>query len=604
MCAERQTDVAAGEALQLFVGAFVDELARSGVANACICPGSRSTPLALLLRRHPAIKVWTHLDERSAAFFALGMAKALREPVVALSTSGTAAVNFAPAVVEAYYARVPLLLLTADRPPELHGVGANQTIDQTRLYGPHVKWFEEMMLPEASEQAIRYARTVACRAAATARSDAAGPVHINFPFREPLIPADDIPPPGHDIAVPAADDRVPYVSVEQAPRRPDPTSLAPLAAELRAAGRGLIVCGPQDAPGFPEAVARLAEELRYPLLADPLSQVRCGPHRSPIVIDSYDAFLRNEETAQALAPEVVLRFGATPVSKPLMLYLQRHARSRQILIDDDGWSDPALTASDVIHAHPRALCDALLDGLRSSARRRDARSQWAGRWQRTAQRARAALTRRLGEQPGLSEPGLFTELADLLPDGATLFAGNSMPVRDLDTFFPGDERSLRFLANRGVSGIDGVVSSALGASAVGPGPLVLVIGDLSFYHDMNGLLAAGRHNLQATIVLLHNDGGGIFSFLPQADDPEHFEELFGTPHGLDFRPAAEMYGLSYQRVDSGDGFRTALRQSLDAPGVGLVEVRTDRRANVRLHRALWDEVSRALRQPDPEGAAL
>ena len=606
MGAERQPDVAAGEALQLFVGAFVDELARSGVANACICPGSRSTPLALLLRRHPAIKVWTHLDERSAAFFALGIAKAIREPVAVVSTSGTAAVNFAPAVVEAFYARVPLLVLTADRPPELRDVGANQTIDQTRLYGPHVRWFVEMMLPEASEEAIRYARTVACRAAAVARADVAGPVHINFPFREPLIPVGQGPPPaGRDAAGPLADGRRPYVSVEEAPRRRDPADLAPLAAELRAARRGLIVCGPQDAPGFPEAVVRLAEELDFPLLADPLSQVRCGPHHSPLIIDSYDPFLRDEETAHALAPEVVLRFGATPVSKPLMLYLQRYARCRQILIDEGRWSDPALVASDLLIAHPRSVCEAVLAALQSSARRQasGAPSEWAGRWQRTAQRASAVLRHRLDAAPGLSEPGIFADLADLLPAGATLFAGNSMPVRDLDAFFPGDERSIRFLANRGVSGVDGVVSAALGASAVSPGPLVLVIGDLSFYHDMNGLLAVRRHNLQATIVLLHNDGGGIFSFLPQADDPEHFEELFGTPHGLDFRPAAEMYGLSYHRVDGREEFRTAVREPLGLPGVGLVEVRTDRRANAQLHRELWDEVSRAVREPVREGAA-
>ena len=612
MGAERQTDVAAGEApstgsgqaLRLFVGAFVEELARSGVAHACICPGSRSTPLALLLRRHPTIKVWTHLDERSAAYFALGMAKALREPVVVVSTSGTAAVNFAPAVVEAYFARVPLLLLTADRPPELRDVGAPQTIDQVRLYGSHAKWFLEMMLPEASSQAIRFARTAACRAVATARSDAAGPVHVNFPFREPLIP-DGGPAPERDAKVSQRDDESPYVSVEEAPRRPDAAGLAPLAAELRAAKRGLIVCGPQDDPRFPEAVARLAADLGYPLLADPLSQVRCGPHHGPIVIDSYDAFLRDEETARALAPDVVLRFGATPVSKPLLLYLQRHGRCRQILVGGgDGWGDPGLTASEALRADPRSLCEALVGALQPAGQVQgaDTPSHWAARWQEVAEMARAALTSRLGEEPGMSEPGVFAELAGILPDGALLFAGNSMPVRDLDAFFPGAKRPVRFLANRGASGIDGVVSTALGASAAVSGPMVLVTGDISLYHDMNGLLAAGRHGLQATIVLLHNDGGGIFSFLPQADDPEHFEELFGAPHGLDFGHAATMYGLSYQRVDSWKGFRSAVRQSMGSPGVGLVEVRTERSANARLHRELWDGVSRAVRKADREGA--
>ena len=602
---QRPAGVTAGQALHEFVGAFVDELARSGVAHVCLCPGSRSTPLALLLRNHPAIRVWTHLDERSAGFFALGMAKALRAPVAVLSTSGTAAVNFAPAVIEAYYARVPLLVLTADRPPELRDVGANQTIDQIRLYGSHVKWSVEMMLPEVTPEALRYARAVACRAAATARSDAAGPVHINFPFREPLIPAGGALPLGRDGAFAPVDEGAPAIGVSQAPRRPDPADLAPLATELRAASRGLIICGPQDDPEFPQAVARLAEELSFPLLADPLSQVRCGPHHGPLVIDSYDAFLRDEATAAALAPEVVLRFGATPVSKALLLYLQRHAGCRQIVIDSgDRWIDPALTASDMLYADPRSFCQALLAALQSSRPRseRQTISQWASRWQRTARQAGDALRRRLADEPGLSEPGVFAELAELLPAGATLFAGNSMPVRDLDTCLPGAPRPIRFLANRGASGIDGVVSTALGVSAATTDPLVLVIGDLSFYHDMNGLLAAGRHHLSATIVLLNNDGGGIFSFLPQADESEHFEELFGTPHGLDFRPAAELYGLTYRLVEGRDDLRAALRGSIGSPGVSLVEVRSDRRANVRLHRELWAAASEAVRASAREAA--
>ncbi len=603
MGAERQRDLNAGETLRDFAGAFVDELARSGVRHACICPGSRSTPLALLLRRHRDIRVWTHLDERSAAFFALGMAKALREPVAVVSTSGTAAVNFAPAVVEAHYGRAPLLVLTADRPPELRDVGANQTIDQVRLYGTHVKWSAEAPLPESGEEALRCVRSLACRAAALARSDTPGPVHVNFPFREPLVPAPGTAPMGRD-----ADGQTPYVTVRQAARRPDPADLADLAAELGAARRGLIVCGPRDDPGFPEAVARLGEQLGFPILADPLSQVRCGPHHGPLVIDAYDAFLRDEEAAGALAPEVVLRFGATPTSKPLLLYLKRHARARQLLVDEAGWNDPALVASDVIHADPASFCRTLLATLPPAAGE-ETNEPWARRWQELNERARAALAARLSADPGISEPGVLAELAGLLPPGATLFAGNSMPVRDLDAFFPGGSRPVRFLANRGASGIDGVVSSALGASAASPGPLVLVIGDLSFYHDMNGLLAARRFaqtggrlpGLRATIVLLNNDGGGIFSLLPQADDPEHFEELFGTPHGLDFRYAAEMYGLVYHRVDCWDDFRAGVRESMASEGITVIEVRTDRQANARLHRELWQAAAQAIRQPATPG---
>ena len=596
---ERQGQLTEASILQRFVGAFVDELARSGVAHVSLAPGSRSTPLALLLRKHPAVRVWTHLDERCAAYFALGMAKALREPVAVLSTSGTAAVNFAPAVVEAYYARVPLLVLTADRPPELRDIGANQTIDQHRLYGSHVKWSVEMMLPEASQEALRYVRTVACRAVATSQADAAGPVHLNFPFREPLIPAGDGLARDGDGAISSVEDRSPFISVVQSARRPRPDDLVSLAGDLSATQRGLIVCGPQDDDSFPTAVSRLAQELGFPILADPLSQARCGPHHSPLIIDSYDAFLRDEEVAGSLAPEAILRFGAAPTSKPLLLYLQQHADSRQVLVDGgDGWRDPTLTASDLHHADPRPFCEALTEALAPAGDSSD----WAARWQELSRRARAALQRRLGDESGLSEPAIFTELASLLPAGTTLFAGNSMPVRDLDTFFSGSDRPIRFLANRGASGIDGVVSTALGVSAAGAGPLVLVIGDLSFYHDMNGLLAIKRHGLSATIVLLNNDGGGIFSFLPQADETEHFEELFGTPHGLDVRPAAELYGLAHRHVENGAEFRAAVQQSTASAGVTLIEVRTDRSENVRLHQELWAAVSEAVRTPAGEAA--
>ncbi len=583
------------DALTTFVGGFVDELARSGVRHVCLAPGSRSTPLALLLKQHAGVRVWIHLDERSAAFFALGMAKSLREPVVVLSTSGTAAVNFAPAVVEAYFARVPLIVLTADRPPELRGVGANQTIDQVRLFGSHVKWSIDMMLPETSLEALRYARAVACRAPAIARADAAGPVHVNFPFREPLIPAGDGLASDRNGA--DASEHAPLVNIEDIPRRPELASLAPLASELLRMERALIVCGPQDDLGFPEAVARLANELNVPILADPLSQVRCGPHYGPLIIDAYDAFLRDEDVSRSLAPQLLLRFGAAPTSKPLLLYLQRHAASRQVMIDSgDGWRDPALTADQQIRSDPRLFCEALREALQSSEGTRPEReaADWTSRFQGMNRNARVALVRRLEEEDRCSEPGVFGELAGLLPAGATLFSGNSMPVRDLDSFFGGSELPIRFLANRGASGIDGVVSSALGASAVSTEPLVLVIGDLSFYHDMNGLLAAKRHDLNATIILLNNDGGGIFSFLPQAEQSEHFEELFGTPHGLDFRHAAEMYGLAYRHVEGPEQFRAAVGDAMSASGVNLIEVRTGRQANALLHEELWSAASNAV----------
>lgn len=579
--------------LDRYVGAFVDELARSGLRHVCLCPGARSTPLAILLRRHPDIRVWTHLDERSAAFFALGIAKALRQPAAVVSTSGTAAVNFAPAVAEAAYGHVPLLTLTADRPPELRDVGANQTLDQARLYGSHAKWSVELPPPDDSDDTLRYARTVGCRAVALAAAETPGPVHINLPFREPLLPTKTAQSVG-------VGSLAPYVTLSLSPRSPQPAMLAPLVAALREAERGLIVCGPQDDPQFPAAVAQLAQQLDYPVLADPLSQVRCGHHVNPLILDAYDSFLRDESLVGRLKPDLILRFGAAPTSKHLLLYLKSHRQARQILVLPGAWNDPALVATDAIDVDAPAFCRALLSAVRPWIAP-PAAVEWSLRWQQVNAAARSALARRLSAESGLSEPAVFLQLAQILPTGTTIFVGNSMPVRDLDGFFPAMPRPLRFLANRGLSGIDGVVSTALGAAAVSSDPLVLVIGDLSFYHDMNGLLAAQRHGLSATIVLLNNDGGGIFSLLPQVEE-EHFEELFAQPHGLDFRYAAEMYRLSYRRPADQSQLRQVLRQAIAAPGTHLIEIRTDRAANAALHRDIWREVAETLRGAPATGA--
>lgn len=591
------------------VRVFIDSLARSGLTEACVCPGSRSTPLALLLRDHPRFRTWMHVDERSAAFFAVGIAKASGKPAVLVSTSGTAAVNFAPAVVEASHAHVPLIVLTADRPPELHHVGASQTIDQTRLFGAFVRWFVDLPLPETAPDATRFAGRVAVRAVAVATAPGgAGPVHVNFPLREPLVPARR-PWPAQETG------RASVGPLQSGKRALDEGDVELAARALERAKAGLIVCGPQlesEDARFPRSVARLARLLRFPLIADPLSQVRAGPgyDQAPeVLVDAYDLLLRDAGVSGALHPDLIVRFGGTPVSKALTEYLGRH-------VDCDHWivgsqpahdaelSDPASTATALIQTDPALWCDAIGhrmgSGQVSDSTGAEIQS-WLRRWvhanERVREATRAELERATGEE--LSEPGVFEELAAALPQGCTLFAGNSMPIRDLDAFFPARPASIRFLANRGVSGIDGVVSTALGASAVTEGPLVLVLGDLSFYHDLNGLLAAKRHGLRATIVLVNNDGGGIFSLLPQAGESapyaEHFEEVFGTPHDLDFRPAAELYGLSYRRPRTRAAFRAALEESLLCPNVTLVEVRTTRARNAELHTRLSEAAAHAAR---------
>lgn len=574
-----------------YADALVDELARSGMRHAVVCPGSRSTPLAVALAEHPAVKVWVHLDERSAAFFGLGLAKALRLPVALLCTSGTAAANFYPAVVEARYGRVPLLVLTADRPPELRDIGAPQSIDQTRLYGEHAKWYCEVALPEATEPMMRYVRTVACRAYATALATPAGPVHLNMPFREPFLPERGEPRPGGFGARAGGE---PYVRVEQGLRRPEPELIGRLARGLVGVERGLIVCGPQDDPELPEAVARLAERLGYPVLADPLSGLRAGPHDRRLVVEAYDAFLRDAAWVEANeAPEVVLRLGAMSTSKPLTQYLAHFPDARQILVDGgDPWRDATLLASDALHADAALFCRALRGELPT---RLGLPTSWLREWLGANARSRAAMGERLVVMHELFEGRVFSELSALLPDGATLYVGNSMPVRDLDTFFSSTDKRIRVLCNRGANGIDGVVSSALGASAASEGLTVLVVGDLSFLHDLNGLLATELRRLDITVVLVNNDGGGIFSFLPQAGRTEHFEQLFGTPHGLDLATAVGLFGGGFVRAEGWGEFRAAVEEGMGNGGLSVVELRTDRERNVALHREVWAAVSGALR---------
>ena len=587
-----------------YLGAFVDELARAGVRHVCVAPGSRSTPLALTIAAHPALRTWMHVDERSAGFFALGLARGLHEPVALLCTSGTAAANFLPAVVEAQSAGVPLLVLTADRPPELRDVGAAQTIDQNHLFGVHAKWFVEVALPDTSAQLLRYARTLAARATAYAAATPAGPVHLNFPFREPLVPVPLAPPSdltaGDALAWHGRADGAPWVRVTDAPASLGAAETRRLAAQLRAARRPLIVCGPQPDLTLAAPLAELALALGAPLLADPLSQLRWGTHERAAVIDRYDAALRHEPTAAALAPDVVLRIGGVPTSKVLLEYLRQLATVPLVVVDAARWPEPALLATEMVHAEPRRFCQAMLDALGETPRpdARGSRTGWLGEWRRVNDVAGAALERYSCTLDEPFEGGALADVVASVPAGATLFVSSSMPVRDLDAFGAGDARPIRVLANRGANGIDGVVSSALGAAAaareMGGGPLVLVIGDLALYHDMNGLLAAGLHALDATVVVLNNDGGGIFSFLPQASHEAHFEQLFGTPHGLEFAPVAALYGARYHRAHDGESLRRGVAAGVSGRGLHIVELRTERARNVVLHREAWAAVAGAL----------
>lgn len=599
-----------------YIGAFVDELARAGLRHVVICPGSRSTPLALTFASLPVIHSWMHIDERSAAFFALGMAKRLDQPVALLCTSGTAAANFLPAVAEAHLTHIPLLVLTSDRPHELRDCGAPQAIDQNRLYGTHTKWFVDTALPEATNAALRYIRTIANRALAQTQEIPSGPVHVNLPLREPLTPA---PIPGQPL--PPLTDRDPLAWQGRADNQPytrvhrdqhtstiAENTIRALAARIRTSPRGLIIVGPQTDMELTSPVLQLARQTGYPILADPLSQMRGAGNEQDALICSYDAFLRDKRFLNHHAPQTILRFGAMPTSKPVLLYLQQFATCPQIIIDPHHvWEEPTQLAEQILYCEAKNFCMELLQALSefdfsgdqgAQADLSASRLTWTRTWTTADKVTRQAISASINDFSALFEGRIFTELATLLPTDALLYAGNSMPIRDMDTFFWPREQSVRCLGNRGANGIDGVISSALGASAASePGePATLVIGDLSFFHDLNGLLAARLHSLNLTIILVNNDGGGIFSFLPQAAYREHFEQLFGTPTGLDFRPIVETYGGTFQSISRWDEFRQAFKASQAACGLHVIEVPTERESNVVMHRRLWQAVEQALAQ--------
>jgi 2-succinyl-5-enolpyruvyl-6-hydroxy-3-cyclohexene-1-carboxylate synthase len=547
--------------------AFVDELARAGVAAVCITPGSRSTPLTVAFDRHEEIHVFSHLDERASAFFALGRGRRTGEVTPLVCTSGTAAANFHPAVIEASQARVPLLLLTADRPPELRDSGANQTIDQEKLFGSATRWYRDVAEPESTDRKLRSLRTTAARAVAKATGTPAGPVHLNVPFRKPLEPHPSDDAGLSALATEGRDGGTPYVRTSAGAPEVDDGTLRTVADELDAE-RGLIVAGPADTPGVDsEAVAALAHATGFPLLADPLSGLRFGGHvRTTPVVGGYDGFLDDCLTETWPDPDVVFRFGASPTSKPLRRYLAR-CGARQFLVDPAaGWREAEFAATDLVVANPSRLAWRLAQTL--------GRGSGADGWRRRWLSADEAHFEAFEEAPSFCEGRLLAAVVDAAPDPATVFVSNSMPVRDLDRFGAPSTKSLTVLGNRGASGIDGIVSTALGAGSATADPLTLVTGDLAYYHDMNGLLALGRCAVDATIVVVNNDGGGIFHMLPIADFDPPFTAQFKTPHGLDFAATEDLYDLSFARVPP-EEFRDTYTDAVDRDGTQVIEVETD-----------------------------
>ncbi|WP_392454149.1 2-succinyl-5-enolpyruvyl-6-hydroxy-3-cyclohexene-1-carboxylic-acid synthase [Chryseomicrobium aureum] len=555
--------------LTAYVRAILSGLKDYGVSEVVISPGSRSTPLAYGVVSDQDFSASIQVDERSAAFYALGLAKASGKSVALICTSGSAAANYFPAIVEAYYARIPLIVLTADRPHELREVGAPQTIDQVKMYGTHVKWAIDYPVVDSFEGTTPFVYSQTTRAVLESCTNPRGPVHLNIPFREPLLL-------DFEMEIPAKREKMldSTQSVLSEQMRSQLTTI------VEQAKSGIVIVG-ELALSKVSMVEDYLADLGWPVLCDPLSNLRSSKHPKlkSLIIENYDALLKNDMSYETLLPDVVIRIGPQPVSKFLGIFLKTSKPTSFIVVDEAArFRDPLGLATETVVGGVEALV-----GIQT-AQSSDHKS--LAIWQVNNVVARELVhAYREDEQ---DEGAYIATVFGALPEDAVVFASSSMPIRDVDTFHIADSKGISILANRGTNGIDGVVSTALGAQKALEKPLYLLIGDLAFLHDANGLLLSRYQHVEATIIVMNNDGGGIFSYLPQASEPEYFEKLFGTGSGITFKYLADMYSIPYVFVES----KEQLSELVSKPSTGLriLEVTTNRQANTETHRKLWKRV--------------
>lgn len=557
-----------------FTTRLVSTLADLGLRHVCISPGSRNTPLIAAFAAEDRVEKWTILDERSAGFFAIGLAKTTGLPVALTCTSGTAAVEYHPAVVEASQTDLPLIALTADRPPELRGIGAPQTVDQINLYGSSTRLFIDAPLPDDDGGAAPAELALAAWAAATGTTP--GPVHLNLPFREPLLTGDALPSP----------DRTPHPG-----RQPTEAPDVSRASEMVTGRRGLIVAGRSNDPDSPSAIADLARATGFPIVADPLSGLRYGTHSLDHVLGSADALIA-AGALDRLVPDVVIRFGPIPTSKSTWTWMQQHPEIDQILVDT-ARRDATSSARVILTAGERDTAAALVATAPETAP-----AGWTASWTEFDLKATETIGDAVAEAEFPNEPSIARAVLEAAPHQAAVTIGSSMPIRDIDTYGGKGGKPLLLLGNRGANGIDGLVSAALGTAAAGK-PAIALVGDVSMFHDLNSLGTAAQLGLPVTIVVINNDGGGIFHMLPQRDPsilpPSVFERYLATPHRTDFTAVAESIGLETHDVATRQELEKLIAFPVDRPR--LIQLRTDREHNAGLRRVLLAGVRAIVADP-------
>lgn len=561
-----------------YVYTIVAGLVQAGVEDIVISPGSRSTPLAYAFASTEQLNVYRQVDERSAAFFAVGLAKATTKPVVLLCTSGTAAANYYPAIIEAKYARIPLIVITADRPHELREVGAPQAINQVHLYGDHVKWSVDFPIPDAAKQTLPFIERHVARALHIANTAPFGPVHLNVPFREPLL-----------IDFKEQLSEMSFRKSLHSELAPSIASIQELSAILKNTEQGMIIIGELPLRTNVAYLWSFIRQLKWPVLVESLSNMRTNIPEDCLeyVISTYDAILKSDIFSERVIPQTVIRFGAQPVSKFLNNFIIKSIPENYIIVDEDPmFRDAASVSSHFLHAAIGSWLEQL------NVQNNEFDVTYLAEWQDAEDLATEYISHYA--DGAIDEGAMVSRLLEYIPDGSDLFVSSSMPIRDIDTFLLKTAKDIRIFANRGANGIDGIVSTALGFSAGSERPCYLLIGDLAFLHDISGLTATRYQDCQLTIIVMNNDGGGIFSYLPQASVEQHYEDLFGTPTALEFEQIASMYEINYAQVET---LEELYEKFVYVPNnaLRLIEIFTDREENVYAHRALWQQINTGLK---------
>ena len=545
-----------------YIAALVDEFYQLGVRHAVFSPGSRSTTMAMLFKEHEGFETYMNIDERSASFMALGIAKAHKEPTVLVCTSGSAVAHYLPAVLEAQYTGVPLIVLSADRPHTLLHVGAPQTVDQHKIFGTAVNYFEELAVPQESHY-YTYPRQVARKAYMKAMDTKKGPVHINVPLFEPLVPELS----RNHFEAGRSSFKVVKSNYSDIFACGEGNNL------LERYERILILAGPQIDVDEAETIRSFGEALQAPILADPLSNVR-GCNTSDGVISTYDALLAGQALWYELKPDCVIQFGQIVVSKRVQQMIASWTDVEYIEVNP---TMDSMNPTGKTTMHMQASIDVFthLHGKNNSS------DTYLNIWQRLEQEGKKQLSTAIDE-PHCFEGRTIRELQEHIPEDGQVFVANSMTIRDFDYFWFSGESKAVLYGNRGVNGIDGTISTALGLAANGR-PTYLVTGDLSLFHDLNGLAVAKTHNLNLTIILHNNDGGGIFEYLPQKGT-KHFDYLFSTSQGLDYSGAAKLYGCGYTKISNPHELSSVLAKIGQESGVHIIEIPTNREYSRELHK--------------------